>query len=330
MTTIIRLLLVASVHSATSAHAGPPTAAPVVSSPPEARWPDRTRHQVIEIGGHRMFYREAGPAHGPAVLLLHGYPSSSHTYRHLIPLLSGHVRVIAPDNLGSGYSDHPTDRPMTFDRLGEQMIAFVDALGLDDVVIYMQDFGAPVGFRLAMARSDRVRGLVVQNGNAYLDGLTPKRQAFFRDAAKARTDEELKALRHWVSDEAIRTTQYLRDVPGERAVYMSPDTWTHDIATMPAAAHREIQVDLFRDYQSNIDAYPRWQAWMRAHPVPALVLWGERDPAFIADGARAYLRDLPHAELHLLDAGHFAAEERPVEVAQHLLSWLAREVVPSP
>mgnify|MGYP000671964233 CR=1 FL=1 len=308
------------VAAPTQRHAAGPDASPA------AVWPARTRYLSVEVGEQTVFYREAGDPQLPTLLLLHGYPSSSHTYRHLIPLLSGRFHVVAPDNLGSGYSSRPSpdEEPYTFDGLAEVTAGFVDAVGLDSYVLYMQDFGAPVGFRLAMARPERVRGLIAQNANAYLDGLTPPRQEFFRSASEDRSDEKVQALAKWVSDDAIRETQYLRDVPGERAQFMPPDAWTHDIAMLQSESDRRIQVQLFQDYQSNIDAYPRWQEWMRAQTVPALVLWGERDPAFVVAGARAYLRDLPHATLRLLDAGHFAAEERPVEVAKAIVEVFGR------
>jgi pimeloyl-ACP methyl ester carboxylesterase len=260
------------------------------------------------------------------VLLLHGFPASSHTYRELIPLLSGRYHVLAPDYLGSGFSDRPSPREVTysFDLLAEHVTGLVEWLGLKRYVIYMQDFGAPVGYRVALAHPERVRGLVVQNANAYLDGLTEARRAFFRKAHEDRSDENLAALHAFVSPEAIRTKQYLRDVPGERAERMSPDAWTHDIARMSSTEDRAIQVQLFQDYQSNIDAYPRWQAYLRERQPPTLIVWGERDPAFIREGATAYLRDLPTAELHVLDAGHFALEELPVPIAQRVTRFMER------
>ncbi len=285
---------------------------------PSAEWPAKTQYRFANIDGQRIFYREAGDPDAPTIVLLHGYPSSSHSYRELIPLLSGRFHVIAPDYLGSGYSDHPdpTVAPYTFDRLASFVLGLFEALELREYVLYLQDFGAPVGFRVAMDAPDRVRGLVVQNANAYLDGLTTQRRAFFRSAHDDRSPAGLDALRELVSDEAIRERQYLRDVPGQRATRMSPDSWTHDIARMPTEADRQIQVQLFQDYQSNIDAYPTWQAYLRQYRPPTLIAWGKRDPAFVAAGARAYLRDLPDAELHLLDAGHFAEEEQPAVVAR--------------
>lgn len=260
------------------------------------------------------------------MLLLHGFPSSSHTYRELIPLLSGRYHVLAPDYLGSGYSDRPSPRDVTysFDLLAQHVTGWIESLTVRRYVIYMQDFGAPVGYRVALAHPERVRGLIIQNANAYLDGLTEPRREFFRKVHEDRAEEHVAALHAFVSPDAIRNKQYLRDVPGERAARMSPDSWTHDIARMPSTEDRAIQVQLFQDYQSNVDAYPRWQAYLREKHPPTLIVWGERDPAFIRQGATAYLRDVPTAELQLLDAGHFALEELPVPIAQHVTRFMER------
>lgn len=299
---------------------------PPASATPDAVWPEKTWYRTVEVHGRRIFYREAGAKDRPVLLLLHGYPSSSHTYRELIPLLSGRYHVVAPDYLGSGFSDHPSPRelPYSFDLLAEYVTGFVEALGLTRYVLYMQDFGAPVGYRVALAHPERLRGLIVQNANAYLDGLTPDRQAFFRRAHEDRSEAGLAALAQVVSPTAIRERQYLRDVPGEKRERMSPDTWTHDLALLGTPEEREIQVQLFQDYQTNIDAYPSWQAFLRAHRPPTLIVWGRHDPAFISAGAEAYLRDLPQAELHLLDAGHFAVEEQAVAIAQHIVRFMER------
>jgi pimeloyl-ACP methyl ester carboxylesterase len=313
--------------AARPAPAHPPSAAgalePVADEPPAA-WPAKTYYRTVEVMGHTIFYREAGRRERGTILLLHGFPSSSHTYRELIPLLSGRYHVVAPDYLGSGFSDHPSTRDVhhTFDLLASFVTGFVDALKLDRYVLYMQDFGGPVGFRVAIQHPERLRGLVVQNANAYLEGLTPARQAFFRNARDARTPDELRELMTFVSDDAIRERQYLRDVPGELSVRMSPDAWTHDLARLATPDDRVAQVRLFQDYQNNIDAYPKWQAFLREHQPPTLIVWGKRDPAFIAAGAAAYLRDLPQAKLALLDAGHFAVEEQPVPIAQHIVQFM--------
>ena len=276
--------------------------------------------------GRRIFYREAGRAGAPVLVLLHGYPSSSHTYRELIPLLSARYHVYAPDYLGSGYSERPDPAEFhyTFDVLADHVSAFLEALSLSHYVLYLQDFGAPVGFRVAMAHPERLRALIVQNGNAYLDGLTEQRRAFFRRARDDESPEGQRFLAELVSERAIIERQYLRDVPGQKRARMSPDSWTHDLAFLSTDRDRKIQIQLFRDYQTNIDAYPAWQAFLRKYQPPTLIVWGEHDPAFVAAGARAYLRDVPRAELHLLDAGHFAVEEQPTLIAQRMIAFLDR------
>lgn len=292
----------------------------------EARWPAKTYYRTATIHGRRIFYREAGDSARPTVLLLHGFPASSHTYRELIPLLSGRYHVVAPDYLGSGFSDrpNPSEVAYTFDLLAEHVTGLVEALRIERYVLYMQDFGAPVGFRMAIRHPERLRALVVQNANAYLDGLTEPRRVFFKRAHDDRSESGFTRLMGFVSADGVRLNQYLRDVPGERAERMSPDTWTHDLAGLTTPDDRAIQVALFQDYQSNIDAYPQWQAFLRRTQPPTLIVWGAKDPAFIEAGARAYLRDLPHAELHLLDAGHFAVEEQPVAIAQHMVRFIER------
>jgi pimeloyl-ACP methyl ester carboxylesterase len=303
-----------------------PTRPAAAATVPAAVWPAKTYYRTVEVHGRRIFYREAGDPNQPTMLLLHGYPSSSHAYRELIPLLSGRYHVVAPDYLGAGYSDHPSPHELTytFDLLAESVTGFIEALGLDQYVLYMQDFGAPVGYRVALAHPERLRALVVQNANAYLDGLTEQRRAFFRRAHDDRSADGLAVLAQVTSDEGIRDRQYLRDVPGEKRSRMSPDTWTMDIARMPRADDRLIEVQLFQDYQNNIDAYPAWQKFLRERKPPTLIVWGEHDPAFIAAGARAYLRDVPDAELHLLDAGHFAVEEQAVAIAQYIVAFVDR------
>ena len=294
--------------------------------PPVATWPSKVYYRYAEVHGRRIFYRESGDPSWPHVLLLHGFPSSSHTYRELIPLLSGRFHVIAPDYLGSGFSDHPkpNEVPYTFNLLAEYVTGLVDALGIDRYVLYMQDFGSPVGFRVAIAHPERVRGLVIQNANAYLDGLTPARQKFFREANTDRSPEKIVTLLDYVGRDAVINRQYLRDVPGEKRALMSPDAWTHDLIGLATEKDRMIQVRLFQDYASNLDAYPMWQDFLRRQQPATLIVWGRNDPAFIPAGAQAYLRDIPDAELHLLDAGHFALEERPVEIAQLMVRFIER------
>lgn len=291
----------------------------------EAVWPAKTHYRYQEVDGHTLFYREAGETNKPTILLLHGYPSSSHTYRELIPLLSGRYHVIAPDNLGSGYSDKPD--PATtdyhFDLLADKIFGLLDALNITEYVIYMQDFGAPVGYRVMMRDPARVQAIIAQNANAYLEGIPQARQDFFNNAQLDKSPENVARVWANTSAESIRNFQYLRDVKGHEEI-MSPDSWTHDLHHMQTDTQRQIQVELFQDYKTNLDNYPAWQAFLRKHQFPTLLVWGKNDPVFMASGAEAYLKDLPDAELHLLDAGHFAAEEKPVEIAKHIVSFLEK------
>lgn len=293
------------------------------ASEPIAAWPHKTYYRYIEVEGQRTFYREAGDTNRPTLLLLHGFPSSSHTYRELIPLLSGHYHIIAPDYLGSGYSALPASgqTPVTFDRLAEHIAAFTEQLGLQRYSLYIQDFGAPVGFRLMQLQPERLQALVVQNANAYLQGLTPSRLAFFEQVHRDRSSANLLRLHGLTTAEGVRNQQYLRDVAAhpER---MSPDAWTHDLLALADASRQQVQVQLFQDYWKSIEAYPQWQAFLRKRQPPTLVVWGQNDPAFISEGALAYQQDLPTAQIHLIDAGHFAVEEQPVMLAKHVVGFM--------
>jgi pimeloyl-ACP methyl ester carboxylesterase len=291
----------------------------------EAVWPETTFYRNVNVDGHKIFYREAGNPNNPTILFLHGYPSSSHMYRHLIPLLSGSFHVVVPDNLGSGYSDKPdpNKHPYTFDLLAKVMEGFVNKLNLKNYTVYMQDFGAPVGFRLMMKQPEHIKGVIAQNGNAYLEGLTPPRQEFFKQAHEDKSLEMFNKLYNFTGVEGIRDKQYLRDVKGKEEI-MSPDSWTYDLHFLESKQQRLIQVQLLQDYYSNLLAYPKWQAFLRKQQPPTLLVWGKNDPAFISAGAKAYLKDVPKAELHLLDAGHFAMEEKPVEIAKHIMRFMSK------
>jgi pimeloyl-ACP methyl ester carboxylesterase len=296
---------------------------PMEADAQDAVWPSKTYYCYAEVEGKRIFYREAGDPSRPTVRLLHGYPASSHSYRELIPLLSGRYHVIAPDYLGFGFSDHPDpdQQIYTFERLAKYVTGFIETLGMDHFVIYMQDFGAPVGYRVILQSPAKLRGLIVQNANAYMEGLAEARQAFFLNANKDRTPEGVAKVYDYVSRDAIINRQYLRDVRGKEEI-MSPDSWTFDLSLLETEKDRKIQVQLFQDYYNNLLAYPTWQAFLREHQPPTLIVWGKNDPAFIAAGAEAYLRDLPNAELHLIDAGHFAVEEKPVEIAKYIVPFM--------
>jgi len=288
--------------------------------------PPKTYYRTVDVLGHRIFYREAGDAAKPTIVLLHGYPASSHSYRELIPMLSRDYHVIAPDDLGSGFSDHPDPDiyTYTFDKLADHAAGLLKALKIGKYTLYMQDFGAPVGFRVIERDPSAVEAIIVQNANAYLDGLTPERREFFRKAHEDRSPASVATLYERTGPDGIINKQYLRDVPPAKRDIMSPDSWTHDLAFLRTDQDRKIQVQPYQDYQTNIDSYPAWQATMRKHQFPALIVWGKNDPAFIAPGAEAYLRDLPKAELHLIDAGHFAVEEQPQLVAAHILAFMKK------
>jgi len=292
----------------------------------DAVWPETTYYRNVNVDGHNIFYREAGDPNKPTILFLHGYPSSSHMYRHLIPLLSGSFHIVVPDNLGSGYSDKPDpkEHTYTFDVLANVMEGFTKKLNLKEYTVYMQDFGAPVGFRLMMQQPDRIKGLITQNGNAYLEGLTPPRQAFFKRAQEDKSPGMFSTLYEFTGLQGIRDKQYLRDVKGKEEI-MSPDSWTHDLHFLATEKQRLMQVQLLQDYYTNLLAYPKWQKFLREKQLPTLLVWGKNDPAFIAAGAKAFLKDVPKAELHLLDAGHFAMEEKPVEIAKHIINFMNKQ-----
>ena len=292
-------------------------------SSPSSSWPSKTYYRQKEVMGQTIWYREAGESNKQTIVMLHGYPSSSHTYRELIPLLSGKYHVIAPDHLGSGFSSKPSaeDFEYDFDALAAHVDELLKELDIGEFVLYMQDFGAPVGFRLMRMDPDRVQAVIAQNANAYLEGIPADKQRFFREAQTDTSAGNVEKLYNFTSPDAVKHLQYLRDVK-DRPEVMSPDTWTHDGTFLSTEHLRRIQVELFQDYKTNLDRYPEWQAFLREHQFPILIPWGKHDPVFTAEGARAYLKDSPKAELHLLDAGHFAVEEKAVEIAQLITSFL--------
>ena len=291
----------------------------------KANWPTKTYYRYQEVNEKNIFYREAGNPENPIILMLHGYPSSSHTYRELIPLLSGRFYIIAPDNLGSGYSDKPDPEKTTytFDLLADHVEGLINQLGIKKYTLYMQDFGAPVGFRVMMRDASKVRAIIAQNANAYLEGIPEAKQTFFNKAQLDKSPENVQKLYDFTGAEAVKYKQYLRDVKNKEEI-MSPDSWTHDSFFLQNDKQRRIQVQLFQDYKTNLDSYPQWQAFLRKHQPPTLLVWGKNDPVFMASGAKAYLKDVPNAELHLIDAGHFAVEEKPVEIAKHIINYLQK------
>ncbi len=273
------------------------------------------------VGEVEVFYRVAGPADAPVVLLLHGFPTASHMFRDLIPELAEHCRVIAPDLPGFGNTGAPPRGEFTysFNSLAQTIGGFTEALHLDRFALYIFDYGAPVGLRVAMAHPERITAIVSQNGNAYLEGLSDA-WAPWRTYWASPTPENREACRASLTAESIRHGQYLH---GADASLVSPDGYTLDIAYMARPGAAEIQLDLILDYASNLALYPAFQAYFRAHRPPLLAVWGRHDPHFVPAGALAYQRDLPRAEIVLLEAGHFALETHAAEVGKAMRRFLA-------
>ena len=275
-----------------------------------------------QVGSTSVFYREAGPKHAPVLLLLHGFPTASHMFRDLIPHLADRYRIIAPDLPGFGNTVAPPRGEFiyTFDSLAAVIDGFTEALGLDRYAIYIFDYGAPVGLRLARTHPERVTGIVTQNGNAYLDGFSDAWapwQAYWADPTPAHR----AACRASLAPESIRRDQYLHGADPSR---VSPDGYTLDLAYLARPGAHEIQLDLILDYRSNVALYPAFQAYFRQHRPPLLADWGRNDPGFLPAGAEAYRRDLPDAEVVLLDAGHFALETHAAEIAALVREFMAR------
>jgi pimeloyl-ACP methyl ester carboxylesterase len=282
--------------------------------------PQTTTH-YLTLSNTTIFYRTAGSPSKPTILLLHGFPTSSHMYRNLIPLLSQTHHVLAPDFPGFGFTRASADYEYTFANITATVGEFLDALGVAAFSMYIFDYGAPVGLRLALQRPRAVRALVSQNGNAYLDGLGDA-WAPIKQYWKTGGVEDREVLRRGLlSFESVKW-QYETGTP--RPDRIAPESWTLDYALISPPANQEIQLDLFKDYETNVQLYPDFQDWFRSSQVPALVAWGKNDLLFIQPGAEAYKKDLPNAELHLLDAGHFAAETETQEIARLILEFLEK------
>lgn len=280
------------------------------------------RYRTLAVGGLDIFYREAGPADAPAVLLLHGFPSSSRMWEPLLPLLADKYRLIAPDYPGFGHSSAPppSDFSYTFDHLADVMDQFVTKLGVGKHVLLMQDYGGPVGFRMALRRPERVRAIIIQNAVAHEQGLSPlwdARRKYWADPA--REIDNLKA--NFTSLEATRLRHIGTSPNPDR---YDPDTWTDEYAFLTRPGQADIQATLFWDYRTNVASYPAWQRWLRETQPKTLVVWGKYDPSFTVAGATAYAADVPDAEIHLLAAGHFALDEATDEISQLVRAFLAR------
>jgi pimeloyl-ACP methyl ester carboxylesterase len=279
------------------------------------------RYRTADVDGLKVFYREAGSPRAPKLLLLHGFPSSGHMFRDLIPLLADRFHVVAPDLPGFGQSDMP-DRAAfryTFDGIAQVIDRFTEVIGFDRYAVYVFDYGAPTGFRLALRHPERIAAIISQNGNAYQEGLsdgwTPIR-AYWQDPSAANRE----ALRAFLTPETTRW-QYVHGVADETAV--SPDGYTLDSHYLARPGADEVQLDLFLDYASNVALYPEFQAYFRKHRPPFLAVWGKNDPFFLPPGAEAFRRDLPDAEIRFFDTGHFALETHAREIADTIRDFLA-------
>lgn len=281
-------------------------------------------YRTASVDGLKVFYREAGDAKAPTMLLLHGFPTSSHMFRDLIPALADRYHVVAPDLPGFGFTDAPdrADFKYSFDHLTDVMERFTEILGLSRYALLVFDYGAPVGFRLAIRHPERITALISQNGNAYVEGLSEgwnPIQAYWKNPS----EQNRTALRAFLKPEATQW-QYTHGVPNPER--LSPDAWTLDAALLARPGNDEIQLDLFGDYQSNVALYPKFQEYIRTRRPPTLAVWGKNDPFFLPAGAEAFKRDNPDAEVHLLDAGHFALESRAPEITAIVRDFLARKL----
>lgn len=282
------------------------------------------RYQTREVENVDIFYREAGPAQAPTIILLHGFPTSSHMYRDLIPRLAVRYRVIAPDYPGYGFSGapSPTTFSYTFDHLADVMDQFVEAVGAERYALYAQDFGGPIGFRLAVKHPERVAGMIIQNAVAHEEGLSESMDAA-RPYWANRNSETEAPMRALLTLETTRF-QYLHGARDPKRI--SPDSWTHAQTLLDRPGNDEIQLAMLHDYGSNLKRYPEWQAYFRAHQPPTVVVWGKNDPFFTVEGAKAYARDIPGTETHFLEAGHFALEEETPRIAELILDFLGQRV----
>jgi pimeloyl-ACP methyl ester carboxylesterase len=297
-----------------------------LSNPVLAQQSVKVYHKTVRVGDLDIFYREAGPRNAPAILLLHGFPTSSQMFRNLIPALADEYRVIAPDYPGYGHSSMPPHDKFayTFDNLAKVIDEFTEKLGLTKYAVYVQDYGAPVGYRLATQHPDRITAIVVQNGNAYEEGLDNKFWQPIKDYWKEPNSQTKRdAIRNLLTYDATKW-QYTTGVKNPDLV--SPDGAAHDQFLLDRKGNDEIQLDLFLSYGSNPPLYPQWQAYFRKYQPPMLIVWGKNDQIFPPAGAEPYKRDVKTLEFHLLDAGHFALESNGDEIARLMHEFLGKHV----
>jgi pimeloyl-ACP methyl ester carboxylesterase len=279
-------------------------------------------YRTVKVDGLSIFYREAGRPDAPSLLLLHGFPSSSRMYEPLLTRLAARFHLVAPDYPGFGHSDAPDPKSFsyTFDHLAKIMEHFSAAVGLKDYALYLQDYGGPVGFRLALAHPNRVNALIIQNAVAHEDGLGPlwqTRRKYWADRAPNEA-----ALRENFLSLAATRQRHVGSNPNVET--LNPDRWSDEFAFLSRPGQADIQSDLFYDYRTNVASYPAWQAWLKEHQPPTLVVWGKYDPSFQVAEAEAYRRDVPDAEIHILDAGHFALDDKPQEITALVRDFLER------
>jgi pimeloyl-ACP methyl ester carboxylesterase len=280
-----------------------------------------TTYNYADVHGNKMFYREAGGKNSPSIVLLHGFPTSSHMYRNLIPQLAKNLHVIAPDYIGFGYSDAPNaaDFPYTFDNLAKHVEALLfGVLSLKKFSIYVQDYGAPVGYRIASKHPPAIDAIIVQNGNAYVEGIGDAFDPMkpFWANRNAETEKAVRALL------TLETTTFQYTYGAKNPKQISPDNWTFDQIFLDRPGNDAIQLDLLHDYNSNLALYDSWHEYFRTSQPRILIMWGKNDPFFTVEGAKAYQRDLPKAELNLLDTGHFALEEEGDFIAERIKAFL--------
>ena len=286
----------------------------------------QTMHRSVEIDGLEIFFRESGPSDAPTILLLHGFPTSSHMFRNLIPRLSDRFHLVAPDYPGYGASSMPSldEFEYSFDNLARVIEKFIDKLRLTSYSLYLMDYGAPVGYRVAASRPERVQSLIVQNGNAYDEGLLD-----FRNTIKAfwkeKTAENAQVLRDTLLTIEATKWQYTNGVRNVETI--APDNWFNDQFLLDRPGNKDIQIELFYSYGTNPPLYPEWQAYLRQHQPPTLIAWGKNDYIFSAEGAEPYKRDLDNVDFHLLDTGHFALEEDGEVIANLMRNFLEKNVV---
>ena len=294
------------------------SASPVVDNAPHSK----VHYRFTDVQKHRIFYREAGPKDAPVVLLLHGFPSSSHMFRNLVPLLATRYRVVAPDLPGFGFTVSPSPFEHTFDHLAQVMDGFTNTIGVNRHAVYVFDYGAPVGLRLALKHPDRVTALITQNGNAYEEGLgqafNPIQQYWREPSAENRT-----VLRELLKPESIQW-QYTQGVTDTTAI--APESYTLDTLLLARPGNDEIQLDLFSDYRTNVALYPMFQEYFRTRHPPLLAVWGRNDLIFLPAGAEAFKRDIPNAEVHLYETGHFALETHVTEIGADIRDFLGRSI----